>query len=961
MDFDPSEVYDYLDALFKTRIVIIDGAMGTMIQKHRLQEKDYRGTRFVDHPKDLMNNNDLLTLTQPSIIEDIHRQYLEAGADIIETNTFNGTTIAQSDFASEEYAREINVESARLARRVADEITARDPSHRRFVAGAIGPTSKTASVSRNVEDPSQRDISFDELADAYYEEIDALYAGGAHIILIETIFDTLNAKAGLWAYQKYFLDKKPLPLMISGTLVDLSGRTLSGQTVEAFLISMMHAKPLCIGLNCALGATNMFPFLQNLANLAPFYVHAYPNAGLPNSMGGYDEDADQFAHNAMTFVTNKLVNMIGGCCGTTPDHIRALKKAIVDSKVFPREIPKPLGHLMLSGLREFIFTENIPFINIGERCNISGSLRFKKLLITDNNYEAALNVARDQVTNGAQILDVNVDEGMIDSVAVMAKFLKMLNSDPDIASVPLMIDSSNFKVIEAGLKVSQGKCIVNSISLKNGEEEFLAEARTIQKYGAAVVCMAFDETGQATEVEHKVRICDRVYDLLVLKLNFPPEDIIFDLNILTIATGMEEHNPYARNFIEATRIIRQKYPKSHISGGLSNLSFSFRALAQFRESMHAVFLYHAIKAGMDMGIINAGALPIYEDIDLELRKIFEEIIFNESEDGKHVERVIEYAEKIKRQGGNKATEKKEAEWRSLPCVDRLKHALVNGLSEFIEIDLQEALGCHPGPLQIIEGPLMDGMSVVGDLFGSGRMFLPQVIKSARVMKQGIAFLEPLMLRGEGSKKNGTILMATVKGDVHDIGKNIVGVVLRCNNYEVIDLGVQVHWETIYKTIQTQHIDIVGLSGLITPSLEHMVNYAKNMENLGLSLPLIIGGATTSKIHTAVKIAPMYSNPAVHVLDASRSVGVVAALIDPNLKRGFFAEIKEEYNDLRKDYYASQREKKFKTLKEARANKFEINWAGYTPYKPRTEGVIVIEDQDLAELIPYIDWNPFFSV
>ena len=913
-----SNLLESLKALFKSRVVILDGGMGTMIQQYKLTEADYRGEIFRDHVKDLLNNNEALNLTQPEIIYSIHKKYLEAGADIIETNTFNGNTIAQQDFLAVEYTYEMNFQAAKLARRAANEF-----SEKKYVAGAVGPTPKTASISRNVDDASHRDILFDELVESYTLSIKALHEGGVDIIMIETIFDTLNAKAGIYAYEEYFKDKEKLPLIISGTLVDLSGRTLSGQTAEAFLISTQHSNPLCIGLNCALGATHMKPFLANLSKLANTFVHAYPNAGLPNAMGGYNEDPEIFARNCLSFVTEKLVNMIGGCCGTTPDHIRALKQAVLSHPSPLREIPERTNKLMLSGLREFILFDDIPFVNVGERCNISGSLKFKKLLITDNNYEASLQIAREQVQSGAQILDINVDEGMIDSLAVMEKFLRLLTTDPEIASVPLMLDSSNFAVVAAGLKCFQGKCIVNSISLKNGEEEFLQQASIIHRYGASVVVMAFDENGQATDVDGKIKIVDRSYSLLI-GVGFRPEDIIFDLNILTIATGIEEHNPYAKNFIEATKIVRQKYPYSHVSGGVSNLSFSFRGLIYLREAMHSIFLYHAIKAGMDMGIVNAGALPIYADIPENMKKIIEEVIFNSSEDNNHVERLIQLAESERSKGKGKHVEKVQEEWRGLDVNERIKQALVKGIPDFIVKDLEEARQIYPSPLQIIEGPLMDGMGVVGDLFGSGKMFLPQVIKSARVMKHGISYLEPFMLKGEEKSNNGRILLATVKGDVHDIGKNIVGVVLKCNNFEVIDLGVQVTWETILESIKRYDIQILGLSGLITPSLEHMVSYAKQMEKNALTIPLLIGGATTSKIHTSVKISQCYSGPVVHVLDASRSVGVVSALLDSALKDSFFQEIKEEYKIIREDYLSSQKEKKFKTLEDARKNKFIID-------------------------------------
>lgn len=961
MDFDIPTITTSLQALFAKRIVILDGAMGTMIQNKRPTEETYRGSRFANHHRDLINNNEILNLTQPEMIYQIHREYFEAGADIAETNTFNGTQIAQADFDTQEYTFEINLAAARIARKAADETTAADPSNPRYVAGAVGPTNRTASVSKDVDDPSARDTTFDELVTTYSEQIQALYEGGVHIIMVETIFDTLNAKAALYAYQEFFEEKLPLPLIVSGTLIDMSGRTLSGQTSEGFYVSMMHSRPLCIGLNCALGATHMKPFLANLSQIASVNVHAYPNAGLPNAMGGYDEDPDIFAANAMTFIMDGLCNMVGGCCGTTPAHIRALVSAIETSGFKTRKVPESTHRLMLSGLREFVLYEGIPFVNIGERCNISGSLKFKRLICKEGNFAAALEVARDQVENGAQILDLNVDEGLTDGIVTMRRFVNLLGSEPDISNIPFMIDSSNFQVILAGLKCTQGKCIANSISLKNGEEEFLKEARTLRKFGAAVVVMAFDEVGQATEVQGKVDICKRAFSLLTGKLDFPPEDIIFDLNILTVATGMEEHSPYARNYIEAAKILREQLPQCHISGGLSNLSFSFRGLTDLREAMHSVFLYHAIKNGMDMGIVNAGALPIYEDIDPRTRMVIEEVIWNESPNGDHVDRLIELAEAEKQKTKNRTEEKPVAEWRSESIPERLKHALVKGIDEFIVQDVEAALGLYETPLEIIEGPLMDGMKVVGDLFGSGRMFLPQVIKSARVMKKGIGFLEPLMFGGGKVVYNGKIVLATVKGDVHDIGKNIVGVVLKCNNYEIIDLGVQVSWERILETIQSEKPDILGLSGLITPSLDHMVINAKNMETHHLGIPLLIGGATTSKIHTAVKIEPCYSEPAVHVLDASRSVGVVSALLNKSLKHGFWDEIREEYSELRREYYAAQALKVYKTLTESRDRKLRIDWAHYTPVAPARQGLFTIPDQDLNVLLEYIDWNPFFSV
>lgn len=957
MDFDIPQLWRDLEDLFASRVVILDGGMGTMIQKEHFDDAAFRGERFKTHPCDLQNNSDILNLTQPEVILKIHRQYLEAGADIIETNSFNGTGVAQADFQTQHLVAEMNLAAARLARTAADAVTDR----RRYVAGGLGPTSKTASVSRNVDDPSQRDVTFDELKHTYVEQLTALVEGGIHIVMIETIFDTLNAKAALAAYQDFFIDRPKLPLILSGTLVDLSGRTLSGQTVEAFFVSVMHLNPLCVGLNCALGATHMEPFLRNLSKIAHTYVHAYPNAGLPNAMGGYDEDAETFAKYTSKFAAEGLVNMLGGCCGTTPDHIRALKAA-VEARSTPRPKLPPSNFLMLSGLKEFVKFDGIPFVNIGERCNLSGSIRFRNLIVKQRDFDKALKVAREQVENGAQVLDVNMDEGLIDGVEYMEKFLKIMGADPEVASTPVVIDSSNFKVIEAGLKVLQGKSIVNSISLKNGEEEFLAEARVVRQHGAAVVIMAFDEAGQATTVEDKVKIVDRSYNLLTTRLDFPPQDLIFDVNILTIATGMEEHNDYAKNFIEAVRILRAKYPKCHFSGGLSNLSFGFRGLTELREEMHSVFLYHAINAGMDMGIVNAGALPIYEEIDVKVRELIEAVIFNSSPDGRHVERLTEYAESQRnKKGGESKSEAKVDTWGAMPLPERFRQALVKGIVDHLETDLEEALSAYPSALRIIEGPLMDGMSVVGDLFGSGKMFLPQVIKSARVMKKAIAYLEPHMEAKVSGSSNGVILMATVKGDVHDIGKNIVGVVLRCNNYEVVDLGVQVSLERIVETCSEQRIDIIGLSGLITPSLEHMVNFARQLNSKGFKQPILIGGATTSKMHTAVKIAPCYNRPTIHVLDASRAVGVASALMDRNLSDSYWEEIKEEYDDLRRDYYQTQAEKRYRSLETARANSLKIDWAAYTPSEPAHLGVHVIEDQDLAELLDFVDWNPFFSV
>ena len=935
--------------------------MGSLIQTYHLTEADYRGERFAGHTHDLMNDNDILCLTKPAVIREIHERYLTAGADIIETNTFNGTAIAQEDFHLATIAKEVNCAAARLAREAADAITAQDPSRWRLVAGAVGPTSKTASISRNVDDSSHRDVTFDELATAYEEQIAGLYEGGAHIIFIETIFDTLNAKAAIYAYEQFFSTRPKLPLFISGTLVDQSGRTLSGQTAEAFFISVMHANPYCIGLNCALGATHMLPFLRNLAALSHFYVHAYPNAGLPNAMGGYDETADMFASHCAEYALEGLVNMLGGCCGTTPTHIKALSDRVSGLK--PRQKPSPSPYLMLSGLKEFIKFSDIPFVNVGERCNIAGSAAFRKLITTEKNYEAALKVAKDQVEKGAQVLDINLDDGLVDGPAAMQKFLRMAAVDPDVTCLPVMIDSSNFEVILTGLKVLQGKCIVNSISLKNGEEEFVKQAREIRLFGAAVVVMAFDEQGQATDVEHKVRICDRAYALLS-GLGYPQQDIIFDLNVLTICTGLEEHKPYALAYFQAAEILRAKYPLCHISGGVSNLSFSFRGLTTLREEMHSVFLYHAIQKGMDFGIVNAGALPIYASIDPTRIKLIEECLFNHSEDGRHSERLIEFAESVRASSSKTPGDRKETtvqDRTALSITERFTEMLVKGSVDHLESDVEEAIKTFSSALEIIEGPLMEGMKVVGDLFGAGKMFLPQVIKSARVMKKAISLLEPLLLSASGQMTTkGTIVLATVKGDVHDIGKNIVGVVLRCNNYEVIDLGVQCPWEKIAKEIESRQVDVVGLSGLITPSLDHMVSYAGFMDKLGMKIPLLIGGATTSKTHTAVKIEPAYRGPVVHVLDASRAVTVVSELLDSEQKLGFLKDLSEEYEDLRSSYYQTRAERKYRAYPQALSHRTMFDWSAFTPPRPAQSGLITLE-VDIDTLVPYIDWNPFFAV
>lgn len=971
-------LYNELKELLSKKIVILDGAMGTMIQTYRLEEDDYRGEEYKDHKVNLKNNNDVLNVTRPEIIKEIHRQYLEAGADIIETNTFNSTSISLADFDMSNLAYKFNYEAAKLAREVAESFKDR----KRYVAGAVGPTSKTASISPKIDDSSLRNITYDELRMSYKEQIAGLTEGGSHIIMIETIFDTLNAKAALHAYTEYFeehQEREKLPLIISGTLVDKSGRTLSGQNVESFYISVMHAEPLCIGLNCALGPDTLYPFLERLSNIATTYVHAYPNAGLPNAMKGYDETPESYADKVVEYAKNGLVNMIGACCGSTPGYIKLICERLVSGNYPTRSLPNiTKRRMMLSGIDEFIFRDNLNFVNIGERCNIAGSLQFKKL-IKENKLEDALAVAKTQVENGAQLLDFNFDDSMIDGKEVMKKFIRMCSTEPGIAKLPFVIDSSKFAIIEEGLKSTQGKCVVNSISLKEGQEEFIKLAKKIKVYGAAVIIMCFDEEGQAVTIDQRIKIVDRVVDILTNAkhgVNFNPEDIIIDPNILTVATGMEIHNPYALDFIKSAKIIKEKYPFIHISGGLSNLSFSFKGLNELREAMHSVFLFHAIKNGMDMGIVNAGMLPIYDDIDPKMRSLIEDVILNSSTDGKHVERLIEFAENLKNSKEGKTKEvviKKQEEWRSLDLASRLQHGLVKGLNEFIEKDCAEAIGYYPSPLNIIEGPLMGGMNIVGDLFGNGKMFLPQVIKSASVMKKAVNYLSPfieeekrLKLGGDHEaetneiKYNGTILIATVKGDVHDIGKNIVGLVLNCNNYRVVDLGVMVTIDRIWEAIDKIKPDIVAFSGLITPSLDEMVYNAKYLQRHGCKLPILIGGATTSKIHTAVKIAPCYSGSIIHVLDASKSVVVVNNLLDVNIRDDFMQDIKEEYETIRKEFYETKSDKKFVTLEKARKLKFQIDWKNYKPVIPHVLGKHAIE-ADIATLAPYIDWTYFFVV
>ncbi len=933
--------------------------MGTMIQRYQLSEEDFRGERFKNHPSDLKGNNDLLNLTRPDVIKAIHAEYLEAGADIIETNTFSTQRISLADYHMEELDYELSYEGARLAREVADEYNLKTPDKPRFVAGAVGPTNRTASISPDVNDPGYRAVTFDILADAYYEQVRGLVDGGSDVLLVETIFDTLNAKAALFAIQRYAQESgKQLPIMISGTITDASGRTLSGQTVEAFWNSIRHANLLSVGLNCALGAKEMRPYLEELSTKAEVFISAYPNAGLPNEFGAYDETPHETAHQVDDFMQAGLVNIVGGCCGTTPDHIRCIAEKA--AKYRPRVRPQVEPYLRLSGLEAVTITPESIFVNVGERTNITGSPKFSKLILAED-YEAALTVARQQVEGGAQVIDINMDEGMIDSEAVMVKFLNLVASEPDIAKLPIMVDSSKWTVIEAGLKCLQGKGIVNSISLKEGEDKFREYARKILSYGAAVVVMAFDENGQADNLERRIEICKRSYDILVNEIGFPPQDIIFDPNILTVATGLEEHNNYAVDFINATRWIKQNLPLAKVSGGVSNISFSFRGNNVVREAMHSAFLYHAIKAGMDMGIVNAGMLEVYQEVPKELLERVEDVLLNRRPDA--TERLVEFAETVKAKG--KEIVRDEA-WRNEPVEKRLSHSLVKGIVEYLDDDVEEARQKYPRPLEVIEGPLMDGMNIVGDLFGSGKMFLPQVVKSARVMKKAVAYLLPFieeekLKNADASQRSnaGKVLMATVKGDVHDIGKNIVGVVLACNNFEVIDLGVMVPAQRIIEEAKKQQVDIIGLSGLITPSLDEMVHFAKEMEREGFTIPLIVGGATTSRIHAAVKIAPNYSGPAIHVLDASRSVTVCSSLMNKDARDGYIQSIKDEYAKAREAHMNKRSDKRFVSIDDARNLRCQIDLNGSVPPKPTFAGTKVFEAFPLEELVPYIDWTPFF--
>ena len=971
-----------LTEILQSRILILDGAMGTMIQRHSFSEAEYRGERFADWDRDLKGNNDLLSITQPDTISAIHRAYLDAGSDLVETNTFNAQKISLADYGMQELAYELNVASARLARRACDEVTAADPRRPRYVAGALGPTNRTASISPDVNDPGARNVSYTELVEAYLEQANGLVDGGADVLLIETIFDTLNAKAAIFAVETLFEERgRRWPVMISGTITDASGRTLSGQVTEAFWNSVRHARPLLFGLNCALGASEMRPYLAEVSRIADCFVSCYPNAGLPNAFGEYDEAPSETATIVREFADSGLVNLLGGCCGTTPEHIAAMARTVAG--ITPRTPAQVPVACRLSGLEPLTITDSSLFVNVGERTNITGSARFRNL-IRDGDYNTALSVARQQVENGAQIIDVNMDEGMIDGVAAMDRFTKLIASEPDISRVPIMVDSSKFEVIEAGLRCVQGKPIVNSISLKEGEEKFVAQARLCRKYGAAVVVMAFDENGQADNLQRRKEICARAYRVLVDEVGFPAEDIIFDPNIFAVATGIEEHASYGLDFIEGARWIKQNLSGALVSGGVSNVSFSFRGNNAVREAIHAVFLYHAIAAGMDMGIVNAGALVVYDEVDPRLRERIEDVVLNRRPDAG--ERLLDIATEFA--GSGAQAETADEEWRKLPVAERITHALVKGIDSYAEVDTEELrleIEARGGqPIEVIEGPLMAGMNVVGDLFGAGKMFLPQVVKSARVMKKAVAYLIPFIEAGkspaDAGRSNGTVVMATVKGDVHDIGKNIVGVVLQCNNYDVIDLGVMVPAQTILDAAKEHGADVIGLSGLITPSLDEMVNFASEMERQGFEVPLLIGGATTSRAHTAVKVDERYHGPVIWVKDASRSVPVVAALLSDEQRPALLADVKADYDSLRERYAARREAKTLLPIGSARENRTPIDWTGYRPPRPRllaqqapdvhhdserapssaSQFVRTFSDYPLEELRRYIDWQPFFN-
>ncbi|MEI6846965.1 MAG: methionine synthase [Chlorobiaceae bacterium] len=946
--------------LLEQRILVLDGAMGTMIQRHKLQEQDYRGTRFANHTHALIGNNDILVLTRPDIIYALHCEFLDAGSDIIETNTFNANPISQADYHAEHLVRELNIEAVRLARQAASEYTARTPDKPRFVAGSIGPTNKTLSLSPDVNNPGFRAVSFIEVVDNYTLQLEGLMEGGVDLLLVETVFDTLNCKAALFAIEEYF--KRTglhIPVMVSGTIVDASGRTLSGQTTEAFWISIAHMPDLLsIGLNCALGSKQMRPFIETLSNIAESYVSVYPNAGLPNEFGEYDDSPDYMATQIADFAASGFVNIVGGCCGTTPQHIKAIIEAVRNLK--PRRLPEKKHELQLSGLEPLFVNSTTGFINVGERTNVTGSKKFARL-IKQGSYDEALSIAREQVENGAQIIDVNVDEGMLDSEKIMKEFLNLIASEPEISRVPVMIDSSKWSVIENGLQCVQGKSIVNSISLKEGEKTLKERAQKILQYGAAAIVMAFDEQGQADSYDRRVAICKRAYDILTLEVGFPPEDIIFDPNVLTVATGIEEHNNYAVDFIKAVQWIKKHLPYAKVSGGISNVSFSFRGNEPVREAMHAAFLYHAIQAGLDMGIVNASQLAIYESIEPELLIRVEDVLLNRRPDA--TERLVSFAETIL--GNEEKAEVKAAEWRNAPVEDRLRHALIKGIVEYIEADTEEARQLYSSPLQVIEGPLMNGMNAIGDLFAEGKMFLPQVVKSARVMKRSVAYLIPYIEEEKAKNKDtrsaAKVLLATVKGDVHDIGKNIVSVVLACNNYDVVDIGVMMPCEKILEAVKREKADLLGLSGLITPSLDEMAHVAREMERLGMTIPLLIGGATTSKIHTAVKIAPFYSGAVVQVLDASRSVPVVNSLLNSALRQNYITKLKQEQAGLRESHALRTATKSYLSLSDARKNRASLQWNNSTVYKPTKPGITILENVTVQTLRTYIDWTPFFTV
>ena len=950
-----SSSFTLLEQQLEENILILDGAMGTMIQAYKFEEQDYRGERFADWHSDLKGNNDLLVLTQPDVIKSIHLSYLEAGADILETNTFNATTIAMADYDMADISAEINFAAAKIAREAANEYNKKTPDKPRFVAGVLGPTNRTCSISPDVNDPAFRNVNFDELKEAYIESTRALIEGGSDIILVETIFDTLNAKAAIFAVEAVFAERQTrLPVMISGTITDASGRTLSGQTTEAFYNALRHAKPISFGLNCALGPVELRQYVEELSRISEVAVSAHPNAGLPNAFGEYDFTVEDMNTHVAEWASSGFLNIIGGCCGTTPEHIKGMADSV--AKLAPRKITKRKVACRLSGLEALTIVDDSLFVNVGERTNVTGSAIFKRL-IKEENYDQAIAVALQQVENGAQIIDINMDEGMLDSKQAMVRFLNLIAGEPDIAKVPIMIDSSKWDILEAGLKCIQGKGVVNSISLKEGEENFREQAELIRRYGAAMIVMAFDEEGQADTRERKFEICKRAYHILVDEIGFPPEDIIFDPNIFAVATGIEEHNNYAVDFIEAVADIKKNLPYAMISGGVSNVSFSFRGNNPVREAIHAVFLYHAIKNGMDMGIVNAGQLAIYSDIPEKLRLAVEDVIQN-SDDGA-TERLLDIAQEYASMSNGKSSAI-DLSWRELPIQERLSYALVKGINEYIIEDTEEARLASVRPLDVIEGPLMDGMNTVGDLFGAGEMFLPQVVKSARVMKQAVAHLNPFIEAEKlEASTNGKVLLATVKGDVHDIGKNIVGVVLQCNNYEIIDLGVMVSCEDILRVAREEKVDAIGLSGLITPSLDEMVHVAKEMKRQGFDLPLLIGGATTSKAHTAVKIAPQYQHPVTYVANASRAVSVVGQLISKEHRESFFATTQQEYERVRERHYKKGPRSSLLSLTDARANGAPISFENYTPKKPHKLGVTILDDIDLSIVRSYIDWTPFF--